>query len=150
MKFVAENVRNSPSKDVWAEPFCQGRSGVAYIYVLCCRTCRVRPRKSYPSLKLRVFVDDITALLKVRNKELVEMAEKVFNMLAVGVAPTERLKLRKQMAAAAGKKESVSLSPFLEMNGLRPRKAWAEGVRIGKWPAEQKEAWRQRIFQVPS
>ena len=29
---------------------------------------------------------------------------------AVGMAPTERLKLRRQMAAAAGKKESVSLS----------------------------------------
>ena len=62
----------------------------------------MRSRKSYPSLKLRVSVVDIKALLKGRNKELVEMAEKVFNMLAMGVAPTERLKLRKQMAAAAG------------------------------------------------
>ena len=33
--------------------------------------------KIFPPLKLRVFVDDITALLKRRNKELVEMAEKV-------------------------------------------------------------------------
>ena len=32
---------------------------------------------------------------------------------AVGVAPRERLKLRRQMAAAAGKKESVSLSLFM-------------------------------------
>ena len=31
----------------------------------------------YPLLKLRVFVDDITVLLHGRNKELVEMAEKV-------------------------------------------------------------------------
>ena len=31
---------------------------------------------------------------------------------AVGIAPTERLKLRRQMAAAAGKKESVSFSFF--------------------------------------
>ena len=29
---------------------------------------------------------------------------------AVDIAPTERLKLRRQMATAAGKKESVSLS----------------------------------------
>ena len=35
-----------------------------------------------------------------------------------GIAPTERLKLRRQMAAAAGKKESVSLSLFLEVNDL--------------------------------
>ena len=33
--------------------------------------------KIFPPLKLRVFVDDITALLKRRNKELVEMAERV-------------------------------------------------------------------------
>ena len=32
--------------------------------------------KNYPSLKLRVFVDDITAFMNGRNKELVEMAQK--------------------------------------------------------------------------
>ena len=37
---------------------------------------------------------------------------------AVGVAPIERFKLRRQMAAAAGKKESVSLALFLEVNDL--------------------------------
>ena len=31
----------------------------------------------YPSLKLRVFVDDITALLIEKNKEVAEMAKKV-------------------------------------------------------------------------
>ena len=31
---------------------------------------------------------------------------------AVGIAPTERLNLRRQMAAAAGEKESVSISLF--------------------------------------
>ena len=35
----------------------------------------------YPPLKLRVFVDDITALLKGRNKELVDLAEKVLKRL---------------------------------------------------------------------
>ena len=33
--------------------------------------------KIFPPLILRVFVDDITALLKRRDKELVEMADKV-------------------------------------------------------------------------
>ena len=33
--------------------------------------------KIYPLLRLMVFVDDITALLKGKNEELVELAEKV-------------------------------------------------------------------------
>ena len=37
---------------------------------------------------------------------------------AVGIAPTERLKLRRKMAAAACKKKSVSLSLFMEVNSL--------------------------------
>ena len=37
---------------------------------------------------------------------------------AVGVAPTERLKLRRLMSAAADKKDSVSLSPISEVNNL--------------------------------
>ena len=32
--------------------------------------------KIYPSLKLRVFVDDITALVKGRNKDVAEMEKK--------------------------------------------------------------------------
>ena len=55
-------------------------------------------------------------------------------------APTERFKLRRQMAAAAGKKESVSA--FFILGG------GAEGVWIGKWPAEQKEVWEKQIFEV--
>ena len=35
-----------------------------------------------------------------------------------GVHPTERLKLRRQMAAAAGKKSTTSMSLFMEANGL--------------------------------
>ena len=37
--------------------------------------------KNYPSLKLLVFVDDITALLMVKNKEVAEMAKKVMKKL---------------------------------------------------------------------
>ena len=40
---------------------------------------------------------------------------------AVGISPTERLQLRRQMAAAAGKKESVSFL-FLQVNGLQVEK----------------------------
>ena len=41
--------------------------------------------KIYPSLKLMVFVDDITALVKGRNKDVSEMAKKVMKMLKEGV-----------------------------------------------------------------
>ena len=59
---------------------------------------------------------------------------------AVGIAPTDRLKLRREMAAAAGKKESVPLSLFMEVNNLEIEKelstmatlAWTEGVRLGR------------------
>ena len=36
----------------------------------------------------------------------------------MAISPTERIKLRRQMAAAAGKKESVSVSFFREVKGL--------------------------------
>ena len=44
--------------------------------------------------------------------------ETVWRGQAVGIAPTERFKLRRQMAAAASEKESASLSLFLEVNDL--------------------------------
>ena len=74
-----------------------------------------------------------------------------------GNCPTERLKLRRQMSeAAAGKEESTSFSLFMEVFGLgveeelsiMATQAWAEGLWIGKWPTEQKEAWRKQIFEV--
>ena len=70
------------SLDVWrsrsgpSRLSCQGQSGVACFCVLCCKTHSVRLQKINPSLKLRVFVDDITALLMVKNKEVAEMAKK--------------------------------------------------------------------------
>ena len=54
---------------------------------------------------------------------------------AVGMSPTERLKLRRQMAVAAGKKSTTSLSLFMEAYGLEVEEElstlatqyWAEG-----------------------
>ena len=75
---------------------------------------------------------------------------------AVGMARTERVNLRKQMAAAAGKKRTTSLSLFMEAFGLdveeelftKVTQTWAEGVWVGKWCTEQKEAWMRQIFEV--
>ena len=58
-----------------------------------------------------------------------------------GVATTERFKLRKQVAAAAGKHSTTSLSLFMEASGLDVEEElstlatqyWAEAVWIGKW-----------------
>ena len=60
------------------------------------------------------------------------------------MAPTEKLKLRRQMAAAASMKESVSLSFFMLVNNLEVDEelstvatlAWAEGTRTGRWAKE--------------
>ena len=57
---------------------------------------------------------------------------------AVGLAPTERLKLRRQMAAAAGKKSRTSLSLFMQARGREVEEElstfatqyWAEGAWI--------------------
>ena len=59
---------------------------------------------------------------------------------AVGLAPTERLKLRRPMAAAAGKKSTTSRSLFMEACGLEVEEElstlatqyWAEGAWRGK------------------
>ena len=69
----------------------------------------------------------------------------------------ERFKLRRQMAAAAGKKKSTaSLSLFMEMYGLDVEEElstlasqyWVEGVWKGTWYREQREAWMNQIQEV--
>ena len=73
----------------------------------------------------------------------------------MGIAPTERLKLRRQMTAA-GKKESGSLSLFMKVNNLEVDEerstmvslAWAEGSWMERRTREQKEAWSKQIFEV--
>ena len=61
------------------------------------------------------------------------------------------------MAAAAGRKESVWLSLFLEVNDLEVEeelsttaatRAWAEGSWMGDWAREQTEAWRKQMSEV--
>ena len=59
---------------------------------------------------------------------------------AVRIVPTERLKLRRQMASAAGKKSTTSLSLFMEAFGLVVEEelspiatqTWAEGAWIDR------------------
>ena len=46
------------------------------------------------------------------------MPARTWRAHAVGMTPTERLKLRRQMAATAGKKDTTSLSQFIEAYGL--------------------------------
>ena len=74
---------------------------------------------------------------------------------AVGVAPTDRLNLRRQRTAAAGKKSRTSLSLFVEAFGFEVEEelpsmatqTWAEGAWIGKWHTEQKEAWMAHTWR---
>ena len=67
-----------------------------------------------------------------------------------------RMGSRRQMAAAASKKESVSLSPFLKVNGLEVDEDlstmatlfWAEWVWMNMWSQEHQKAWSKDIFEV--
>ena len=59
--------------------------------------------------------------MKVGVKKLLRagmMPARTWGVHAVGMSPTERFKLRRQMAAAAGKKSTTSLSLFLGACGL--------------------------------
>ena len=75
---------------------------------------------------------------------------------AVEMAPTERLKLRRQMAAAAGKQSTTSLSLFMETSGFEVEQelftvatqTWVEGTWIGKWCTEHKESWLHQAPEV--
>ena len=67
-----------------------------------------------------------------------------------------KVELRRQMAAAAGKKSTTSLSLVIEAYGLEVEEEpstlatqyWAEGVWTGKWHHEQREAWMRQIQEV--
>ena len=87
--------------------------------------------------------------MKVGVKKLLRagmMPARTWRAHAVGMSRTERFKLRTQMAAAAGKKSTTSLSLFMEVYGLEVEdeistmatQYWAEGVWTEKWSYEQK------------
>ena len=67
----------------------------------------------YPSLKLRVFVDDITALVKGKNKEVTEMAKKVMKKLKEEVEK-KGLKLSVTENCKKGKSKMIASCGFLE------------------------------------
>ena len=58
---------------------------------------------------------------------------------ALGMAPTERLKLRRQMAAAAGKKSTTSLSFSVEADGLEVNDELSTSV-LGRRSLDRKMA----------
>ena len=66
----------------------------------------------YPPLKLRVFVDDLTALLMGKNREVAEMAKKVMKKLKeVG---EKGLKLSATNNGKEGKNKMIASCGFLE------------------------------------
>ena len=156
-------------------------------------------QKNYPPLKLRVFVDDITALLKGRNKELAELVEEVLNKLKKEVEE-KGLRLSITEGCREGKNKVIASCEYLEeklrecskregevwekfnlseknymkirvrkvlRTGLVSARAWggqavgmaptkrlklrrqmAEGSCMGKWSREQDDGWRKQIFEV--
>ena len=89
--------------------------------------------------------------MKVVVKKLLRagmMPARTWGAHAVGMSPTGRVKLMRQMAAAAGKKSTTSLSLVMEAYGIEIEQElstmatqnWTEGVWTGKWSHELKEA----------
>ena len=73
--------------------------------------CKVLVRQKAPRLQKQLFEDEEVAEDGLGSCECVWIGQ------TVGTAPTERVKLTMQMAAA-GKKESVSLSLCIEVNNV--------------------------------
>ena len=79
------------------------------------------------ALKLRVFVDDITALLMVKNKVVAEMARKVMKKLKEEVQ-RKGLKLSVAVDGKEGKSKMIASCGFLETELLQFSKE--EGVTL--------------------
>ena len=120
-------------------------------------------RNPNPSWAPRIHLDYLSVRGTVRCylyiKKLLRagmVPARLWEVHAVGMAPTEMLEMRRQMAAAVGKKSATTSSLFTEAFGLKAEedfstlatKYWAEGVWIGKWPVGQKEAWMNQALEV--
>ena len=106
--------------------------------------------------KNRVFQ---TYYMKVGVKKLSRAGmgpARTWRVHAVEIALPGRFQLRRQMAAAAGKKGTTSLSLFMEASGFAVGKELstmatqisAEGVCIGRWHVEQEEARLNQVVEV--
>ena len=79
----------------------------------CVAACVVLGSKNYLTLKLRVFVDDITALLRRKNKVTAEMAKKVLNIMKEEVE-RKGLNLSVTEDGKEGKSKMIASCGFLE------------------------------------
>ena len=71
--------------------------------------------------------------MKVGVKNLIRagvVPARTWRVHAVGLTPTERLELRRQMAAAAGKKSTTALSLFMEAYGLEVEEELSHSVPV--------------------
>ena len=79
----------------------------------CIAGCIEESHKKYPPSKLRDFVDDVTALVKGRNKEVAEMATKVTEKLKEEVEK-KGLKLLVTENGKEGKSKMIASCGFVE------------------------------------
>ena len=75
---------------------------------------------------------------------------------ALGIPPSQRLRLRRQIAMVVGNRASVSPSRYLQVNDLKmePELSFiatqfsAEDVWMNRWRNEQQDAWGRQIFEA--
>ena len=88
--------------------------------------------------------------VKVEAKKLLRagmVPAKTWRVHAVGMAQTERLQLRRQVAAAAGKQSTTSLSLFMEASGLEVEEdlsTWPPSVRQKEYGLENGQLNRNK------
>ena len=98
-----------------------------------------KARSKKGKLRFSIIKKNRKNYMKVGVKELLRtgvVPARTWGVHAVGMAPTERLKLRRQMAAAAGNKSTTSVDLFMEACGLEVKEElstmapqfWAERV----------------------
>ena len=80
---------------------------------------RTRVKRSGAKEKARMKKCNVRFSFIKKKKAFQMVLARTWRVHAVGMAATERLKLRRQMAAAAGKKSTTSLSLCME-GGIRP------------------------------
>ena len=76
---------------------------------------------------------------------------RVWGSEALGMAPSQRENLRRQMASAAEPKPSMALSLLLEINNLEVEHElacvatcfWAQAVWTGQWEDDVREGWKK-------
>ena len=131
---TSSTTRECSSKDVWrsrsrpSRLSCQGPKWSCLLLRTALQDALSEVTKIYPSLKLRVSVDDITALLVGKNREVADVAKKVMKKLKEEIE-RKRLALSVTENGKEGNSKMIASCGFL---GNDPSQFSEDGVTLWK------------------